>query len=195
LTLSAILYDADQNQVNQRSTDRPGDIMTLYVQDVTSTHYFIEVFSGQVNATGDYTIHISEKLLLSTLTVKVIDSSENPIQAALVYTTETPSGQLPLSGQTDGNGEVKFNELTNGTYTFVIQRTGYLNSTIGQTFGSAGEITLTVTLNENPQIPSGNWFIQNMFGIGVLIAVLILFGIGWWYYTNSRGRLPPVTQE
>lgn len=197
LTLSTILYDTEQNQLTQRSTDRPGDIMTIHVQDVTSSSYFIEVFSNQVNETGDYTINISEKLVLSVLTIKVIDPSENPIEAALVHSTETPSGQQTLSGQTDENGEVSFNELANGAYTFVIQKTGYLNSTIGQTFGSAGEITLTVTLNENPQVPadSGNWFIQNMFGLGLLAAILILIGLGWWYYTNNRGRLPPITQE
>lgn len=197
LTLSAILYDADQNHVTQTATANAGDIMTIYVQNVTTSTYFIEVFSNQVNETGDYTIDISEKLVLSVLTINVIDDGEDAIQGAWVYSTETPSGQPSLDGQTDENGEVSFNELITGSYTFVIHKTGYLNATIGQTFANAGEITLTVTLNDEPQLPAerGNWFSQNMFGIAILVIVLALFGAGWWYYTNNRGRIPPVTQE
>ncbi len=197
LTMSATLYDADENVVTEQTTTNPGDIMTIYLDNVPESMYYLEVYSPQANESGEYTIDIQEKLVLSVLTIKVVDTNDSPIDGAEVYSIEAPTGQVDLSQLTDINGEATFSELESGEYTFVIEKTGYLNETIGQTFESAGNSTITVTLQNEPDVPAeqGGFVERNMTGIGLLALAVALIAAGWWYYNSNKQEVPPIEQQ
>ena len=197
LTMSATLYDADENVVTEQTTTNPGDIMTIYLDNVPESMYYLEVYSPQANESGEYTIDVQEKLVLSVLTIKVIDTNDSPIDGAEVYSIEAPTGQVDLSQLTDINGEATFSELASGEYTFVIEKTGYRNETIGQTFESAGNSTITVTLQNEPDVPAeqGGFVERNMTGIGLLALAVALIAAGWWYYNSNKQEVPPIEQQ
>jgi len=53
-----------------------------------------------------------------------------PIAGALVKSTNQPIGQSPLSGQTDANGKVEFNNILVGSYTIEASKTGFYPESI-----------------------------------------------------------------
>ena len=136
-------------------------------------------------------------MILSVLAIKVVDIVNEPIDGATVRITETPSTESSMSTLTDVSGEAVFTELEEGSYTFVIEKTGYMNATIGQTFESAGRSTITVTLNNEPEVPinEGSFVERNQLGLGLLALVFILVAAGWWYYSNNKQKIPPIEQE
>lgn len=59
------------------------------------------------------------------LQVKVTDSAGMPLDGAKVVSEEQPQGQLKVTGFTDENGIVTFNDIREGNYRFYASRSDY----------------------------------------------------------------------
>jgi hypothetical protein len=66
---------------------------------------------------------------------------------------------------------------------------------IDQSFEITGINTITVTLTDESLADEQSFVERNMFGLGALAIVIVLVGVGWWYYSNNRENIPPISQE
>ncbi|MEO2068882.1 MAG: carboxypeptidase regulatory-like domain-containing protein [Desulfurobacteriaceae bacterium] len=80
------------------------------------------------NETQNVTISLDDLVFEGSLTGKVIDSTGNPIQNALVFLK--PDKDNYLLAITDDNGYFKFTNLAKGTYTVLIKKEGFIPKTV-----------------------------------------------------------------
>jgi hypothetical protein len=99
--------------------------------------------------------------------VYVKDENNNPISGAIVAMAVQPSEQIPLSGVTDSQGSITFNDIAAGTYSLNASKSGFCNNNVQATVISQqtasikiilqvdlNEPTVSVTLNPaNPNLP------------------------------------------
>ncbi len=71
--------------------------------------------------------------------VHVKDAQNNPLSGAKVLSESQPVGQLKISGLTDNDGNVTFNNIRTGDYTIYVNRFDY----------NQVEIAITITSNNN----------------------------------------------
>jgi uncharacterized repeat protein (TIGR02543 family) len=80
------------------------------------------------------------------LQIYVKDSNNNPISGTTVLSASQPSGQSQLSGTTDTNGYVTFNNILAGSYSVEASKSGYITSTKSVTVTSDQTTTETMQL-------------------------------------------------
>jgi hypothetical protein len=105
---------------------------------------FLVVLSGGLFAlllTG--CIGLPEHPLTNTgsLQFKIQDQSQNPLSGAKVVAEVQPDGQLKVSGITDTNGTITFNDIAAGEYEFSITRFDYFPARVAVTV-TAGKTEL-----------------------------------------------------
>jgi len=107
------------------------------------------------------------------LNIYVKDADGNPIAVATVTSTSQPSGQTALSGTTDANGLVVFNNILAGSYTIKASKTEYEDKAWTVTVIAGQTTTDTVTLSKLAEalgIPL-MWI-----AIAILLIVVIVVG-------------------
>ena len=75
------------------------------------------------------TITIVLKETVGDLEISVIDEKRDAINMASVSTTEQPEGQSTLSGTTNNEGKVRFEDIKLGEYSVKAEKEGYLQET------------------------------------------------------------------
>ncbi len=81
----------------------------------------------------------------TSLKIALVDSSDKPVQGATVESTAQPLGQQPLSGTTNEEGVVLFNDVKPGSYTIKASKTGFpeATSTVSTTEGTTANLPIT----------------------------------------------------
>jgi hypothetical protein len=100
------------------------------------------------------------------------DGNGNPLSDTLVSSTVQPQNVNPLVDVTNKTGYVPFNNLTAGTYSFKIFKTGYpqLNQTIN--FSGKTMPTLTFTLSNGAVDNTTLIITVSIVAVATAIAVL-----------------------
>src|SRR3990170_4123423 len=80
------------------------------------------------------------------LYIYVKDSNNNPISGATVQSASQPSGQSQLTGTTDTNGYIAFDNILTGSYAVEAFKSGYITSTKSVTVTSDQRTTETIQL-------------------------------------------------
>ena len=80
------------------------------------------------------------------LYIYVKDSNNNPISGATVQSASQPSGQSQLTGTTDTNGYIAFDNILAGSYAVEAFKSGYITSTKSVTVTADQTRTETMTL-------------------------------------------------
>jgi hypothetical protein len=81
----------------------------------------------------------------TNLKIALLDTQGKAIQDATIESTTQPTGQSPLIGTTDINGEIVFNDVKPGSYTIKASKSGYpsASSTINTSTGVTTNLPLT----------------------------------------------------
>jgi len=108
----------------------------------------------------------------------VKDSDGNPISGATVTSTSQPTEEPSLTGTTDGNGCVAFNNIVEGSYTIQVSRSGYATVTKTETVTANQIIADTIVLTKEERLEL--WWI-------LLVAIIIVTVVALSWLT-VRGR-------
>ncbi len=118
----------------------------LYTQDGESSMH--PEYFGKLRITGtfeiddkdgQYQIDITRAEVLEwmppftangNLQIKIEESSSKPLQGAKVVSSKQPDGQLKLSGLTDNQGKVTFDDIKQGGYEFTVSLADYVQMDI-----------------------------------------------------------------
>ena len=84
----------------------------------------------------------------ATTNIKIAlqDTQGKTIQGATVESTTQPTGQSPLTGTTDVNGEIIFNDVVPGSYTIKASKSGYPSASSTISASSSVTTNLPITL-------------------------------------------------
>jgi len=98
---------------------------------------------------GDKSVTTVTKL--GNLQFQVKNTSQNVLSGAKIVSESQPEGQLKVTGITDSNGTVTFNNIAAGEYQFHISRFDYLPSEVSLTVieGQTNTITINLTPETN----------------------------------------------
>jgi hypothetical protein len=126
--------------------------------------------SGQatVQVTVDSIIHTGNILL------HIKDDSDNALSEADITSTTQPPGIIPLSGITDDNGTLAFNNVLEGSYTFQITKSGYdtTNETITVTASQTAD--QTINLSKTPSLLPPLPILIAIIAIVIAIVLIII---------------------
>jgi hypothetical protein len=86
--------------------------------------------------------------------VYVKDENNNPISGAIVAMAVQPSGQYPLSGVTDSQGSITFNDIAAGAYSLNASKAGFCNNNVQVTVISQQTASIVITLREDLNEPT-----------------------------------------
>jgi hypothetical protein len=89
---------------------------------------------------------VTQPLTTGGIKITVADSNGMLIVGASVSSTSTPSGQSALSGVSESDGSITFNNITPGSYTFGATIAGYVTNsgTISVSAGSTAMLSITL---------------------------------------------------
>jgi hypothetical protein len=109
------------------------------------------------------------------LQIKVIDSNGQPLQGAKVVSQEQPDGQLKVTGLTDASGDVTFDDIDAGNYSFYISHADYAQLDVSLSVIGSQTTSLTFTLPGIGQAaddivftPGGPAYRANVHQMGVI---------------------------
>jgi predicted RNA binding protein with dsRBD fold (UPF0201 family) len=123
-------------------------ILGEYTFNVTMEGYVTETVTIQVDEVTVYaeTVTLSSVDEFGEIRIAVEDTDGSPISGALVESTSVPDGQDVLSGTTDADGMIRFQDLILGSYTFNVSMDGYVTATVTIQVDEATVYEETVTL-------------------------------------------------
>ena len=107
----------------------------------------------------------SEEEPLGKLTLTVVNARGNPVNGAVAQTTSTPAGQTTLSGLSDGNGEITFQNLRPGNYFLKVSASTYQTINVNPTIQIGETTEAVVTLNKQ--------WMYNPLALAAIIVVII----------------------
>jgi hypothetical protein len=149
-TLTVLVKDSDGSSVSGASITTPFSATTdtngqasaslVYGSYTVTVSYLGRTYTQSVTLDSAKTVTIT--IPKYTLTVKVVDSANNPVQGAYITS--------PVSGQTDSNG-VFSTSLRRGTYTVSAQGDSQTAST-SVALDKATSVTLTLSLQYSLQL-------------------------------------------
>jgi|APSaa5957512622_1039677.scaffolds.fasta_scaffold00483_17 hypothetical protein len=117
---------------------------------------------------------------LGRISILVFDADGSPINDATISSTNQPAGESTFNAFTGFDGEVMFDELPAGSYTFIIIKTGYESTTVSGGITLDENLTLTVFLEQKTEESINESGIPSFPSTSVIIGLtLILFYI-WW---------------
>ena len=108
---------------------------------------------GTMGASDPVRFTVSFPEALGDLEITVRDQDGSPLPGVEVRSTETPSGQPPLSGTTASDGAVKFLGLQVGDYSFEAGKGGYASNTTSASVhqGESSEVFMTIEAEPEPE--------------------------------------------
>jgi uncharacterized protein YigE (DUF2233 family) len=117
----------------------------LIVHDVLAATYTVTAkkcgykdSSGTITITGDATLNLTMNPQTYTLTVFCKDSKGKAVSSANVYLNAN------LRGATDLNGKLTMTNLSAGTYTVTVKKSGYKDTSVDVTV--TGDKTITIAI-------------------------------------------------
>jgi len=131
----------------------------------------------------------------ATILIQVKSSNGNPVGEATVLSTSQPSGQPPLSGTTNGEGYVEFNNVVAGSYAFSVDKSGFdtgrvqINVVDGQT--ATESISLSATPFWGFLATNYIWLLLSAGLLGLALTATLLFASR----RASKRRLPIGTRR
>lgn len=87
------------------------------------------------------------------LEVRLQDANGNLLAGGKVISNTQPEGQLKVTGLTNSEGKVVFNDIAVGEYEFYISRFDYLQKDFTVKVIAGRAITLAFTLEKEPVLP------------------------------------------
>jgi branched-chain amino acid transport system substrate-binding protein len=127
---------------------------------------------------------VSFKVLPLTgfLEIVVIDEDGNPLQDVKIKMIDNPLGQDSLSGLSDSDGELVFNDISLGDYTIEAEYGGYETGKESITLSTEDKKAITITLKEivvtSQEEPRGRGIpgfpIKGIF-LGLILTVIIIW--------------------
>lgn len=171
--------------------------------DIRISDYFIFISKdGYEDAENEVTIDEGEMEILilslqaktSNLKVHVVDPSGEPVVGVLIISTSQPIGQSVLNRQTDSEGNVNFEDIRWGNYTFQISKEGFENSTVDKEIEYQTIYHLSATLDttstgqpletSSEQQEKGSSGIPGFPLISIIIGLLVAYFIFTRKYTS-----------
>jgi hypothetical protein len=146
----------------------------FYTIEVSATNYMQSDESPTVYA-GETKIQTVTLQGIGTITVFVRNQYGNPVVGANVVSTSQPTGQDPLAGTTDSDGNCDFTSIYIGSYTIEASLTDHLDGSITVTLTTAGDQeTAEIILTAIGGVPGFPWGAIILGLILVIIPVIIL---------------------
>ena len=88
-----------------------------------------------------------------SLRILVLGENGVPLSGAKVVSNDQPEGQLKLTGLTDGDGRVTFNDIKAGDYEFYVSRFDYDQAEFSVTLAVGHNTDITINLARAPAAP------------------------------------------
>jgi hypothetical protein len=116
----------------------------------------------------------------ATLTLQIKDINGNPIKDVLATSTVLPSGMLTLANVSDNAGYLTFQGLKTGSYTFKIEKTGFL--TINQTLNiNSKQLSLNLMLSADSSASNNTLII-----IAIVVSASVI--VASWLLVKRRQK-------
>ena len=164
------------NVTRSVTTNPDGKFNDTYTPPISSTWSVKASWNGNNVYTGSASLEtqftVTEPPSGGNIIITVKDSNGNPVEGASVSSTLTPGGKATLAGVTDSNGVIKFNELTPGTYTLQISKSGYVTETISVNVAAGETKQASATLQSPPAGIPGYPVITIVIAILTIITAL-----------------------
>ena len=101
------------------------------------------------NETTEVTIKLSK--ITSSIEILVKDSDGEPISDVNVESTAAPSDQMTMSGMTDEDGQISFENIEPGEYMFVAEKSGYETNGTSLTVAPGETMRKSIVLSEKTE--------------------------------------------
>ena len=155
------------------------DTQTMSIVSVTTSKSGYQDVTGQIQLT-------LQPLAISTI---IKESNGAPISGVEVTSSSQPSGQSVLSGTTDSNGQVKFNNMLIGDYTFMVTKSGYESKVVDLSLVAGETKNVNISLDRTPaefriwnaSIPTSNLMGETLY---VKLNIQNIGGTAGSYETN-----------